>query len=102
MSDFDLEHIYSLYNPDDGVVLYECINEAERAKRRLEKLVPVNGPFQHSRAERGLIVAALRALKIIAEISKENPSIAEEGQLGELASELQSALNILINPTQSS
>lgn len=102
MLNFDIDHIYSLYNADDGVVLFDCIDEAESVKRRWEEVVPVAGPFQHVRLEKALIPAMQRALTTITEIAKENPALAKQRQLGALALELQSALGSLTNPTQSS
>jgi hypothetical protein len=65
MAKFDYDYIYSLYNDDDDVLLYECLEHAQKAKSRLEEFVLVYGPFQHLRLEKPVIIAAQQAVGLL-------------------------------------
>ncbi len=70
----------SLYNEDDGVVLFDSIEDAEEAKARWEQTVPVEGPFEHDHIERLLIPAAQNAAALLLRLRSEltDPDIQRE------------------------
>lgn len=99
MDSFDAEYFYSLYNPDNGVELYDSLAEAEKVKNRWSEVVSVDGPFQHSRLERNLILQAQRAMKALMNVCEKDRVLAEKLQLNSIVTELERALDELITPS---
>ena len=102
MSDFNPDYIYSLYNIDNGVELYDSLEEAEKVKRRWLEVVPVDGPFQHVRAETKLIMASQRALSALIGLCEMNAALAESQKINLVATELQHALDEFFSPLPAS
>lgn len=78
MTRIDISHIYSLYNEDDGVVIYECREDADEQRLRLKEFVPVEGPFEHPRMEKQIIIAADEALNLLRRLQREHTQISDE------------------------
>lgn len=98
MSDYDLDYIYSLYNTDNGVELYDTLEAAEKVKRRWLEVVPVDGPFQHTRAEANLIIASRQAANALINLCEGNVALVESQKILLVAAELQNALDELFRP----
>ncbi len=102
MPKFDLEHFYTLYNQDNGVVIYDSREAAEAIKARWLEVVPVDGPFEHSRSEKSLILAARRAVGILRDVCHEDQQIAGKHNLDSVARQLEDALAVIVNPSSNS
>ena len=98
MSNFDAEYIYSLYNPDNGVELYDSLEEAESARCQWLKVVPVEGPFKHSRPEKDLILAIKRTLSTLIDACENDVVLAKEQRLNSVVTELQRTLDRMSIP----
>lgn len=98
MDNFDAEYFYSLYNPENGVELYDSLVEAEKVKKRWSEVIPVDGPFQHSRPERDLILQAQRAMRALMTVCEKDRILAEKLQLNPIVTELRRTLDALITP----
>jgi hypothetical protein len=94
MSMSDVEHVYSLYNRDDDVILFDRLSDARNAKSRLEQVVDVEGPFSHPRHELPLLRAAAKAARDLRTLDRENPSRTAD-ELGRIASDLEEAVRLV-------
>jgi hypothetical protein len=99
MFKFDLDNFYTLYNEDNGVVIYDSQEAAEATKAKWLKVVPVDGPFKHGRIEKPLILAAHQAVEILRAVCHENQRIAKKHNLDCVAQQLEHALYIALNPS---
>lgn len=102
MLNFDLENFYTLYNEDDGVVIYDSLEAAEATKARWLEVVPVDGPFEHLRIEKPLMLAAHQTVEILLDICHEDQRIAEKHNLKSVARQLVDALADIINSSSDS
>ncbi|HLA95167.1 MAG TPA: hypothetical protein VK612_05555, partial [Pyrinomonadaceae bacterium] len=93
----DLDYIYSLYNTDNDVAIHDSLEEAERVKRRWVGVVPVDGPFQHTRPEATLITAARRAIIKLTRLY-EKDALIESQKVEFVAAELQRAIEEFFKP----
>lgn len=92
MSNFDPDYFYSLYNTDNGVVIYESSDEAERVKCGWLETVPVDGPFQHNRLEAILMTATRRAIENLTDLCKRD-ALIESQKVHSVAIDLQYAFD---------
>lgn len=102
MTDYNPDYIYSLYNPDNGIELYDTLEEAEQVKHRWLEAVPVDGPFQHTRVETNLIMASRRAVNALVDLCEGDVAFVESQKIHLVAAELQQALDELFRPLPAS
>ncbi len=93
MTRFDLDCFYTLYDNDDGVTIYDSLKDARETKKRWQELVPVEGPFQHGRLEKPLILAARRSIRLLLRLRDESRSKRTRARISSVIAQVEAALN---------
>jgi hypothetical protein len=89
----DMRCFYTLFTDDDGVVGFDRLVEARKAKRNWSKTCAVKGPFEHYRVELPLIVAARKAIRLLSRIRNDEGGAAPaESNAKQVAKELRTAI----------